>query len=192
VLCSKDFIERPDHEAIKPNKGRGAVHFRKSIIVNRAPDELYQVWRNFQELPRFVNHLLSVQVSGERSHWVAKGPAGSRVEWDAEIVEDRPNEVIAWRSLENADVDHAGSVRFERAPGGRGSIVRVQMQYRAPAGKAGAVIAKLLGQSPEKQIAVDLLRFKQMVETGEIAQTEGQPARRTRSTSRRFDDLVRA
>jgi uncharacterized membrane protein len=123
---------------------------------------------------------------------VAKGPAGSRVEWDAEMSEDIPNQLIAWRSLAGADVDSAGSVRFEPATGGRGTIVRVDMHYRPPAGKAGAWIAKMLGQSPEKQLAVDLRRFKQMVETGEIARTEGQPAGRMRSTSRKYDDLIRA
>ena len=114
------------------------------------------------------------------------------VEWDAQIVEDRPNELIAWRSLDGADVDNAGEVRFQAAPQGRGTVLRVRMQYNPPAGKMGAVVAKLLGEAPEKQIAVDLLRLKQMIETGEIARTEGQPAGRTRSTSRRYDDLVRA
>jgi uncharacterized membrane protein len=100
--------------------------------------------------------------------------------------------MISWSSLPNADVDTFGTVRFEPAPAGRGTIVRVEMHYRPPAGKAGAWLAKVLGQSPEKQIAIDLIRFKQMAETGEIARTEGQPAGRARSTSRRFDELVRA
>jgi uncharacterized membrane protein len=100
--------------------------------------------------------------------------------------------MISWRSLPNADVESAGSVRFEPATGGRGTVVRVEMHYRPPAGKAGAWIAKLMGQSPEKQIAVDLLRFKQIAETGEIARTDGQSAGRQRSTSRKYDDLIRA
>jgi uncharacterized membrane protein len=172
--------------------GDGAIHLERSIIINRSPEELYKFWRNFQNLPRFMNHLESVQVvDDKRSHWVAKAPAGTVVEWDAEIVNETPNELIAWRSLDGADVDNAGSVRFERAPGDRGTIVHVKLQYRPPAGVVGATVAKLLGQAPEKQIKVDLLQMKQFIETGEIVKTEGQPAGRSRSTSRKYDDLVR-
>ncbi len=173
--------------------GNGAIHVRKSITVNRSPEELYRFWHDFQNFPRFMRHLESVEITGEkRSHWVAKGPAGTRVEWDAEIISDHPNEVIAWRSLEGADVDNAGSVRFERAPGGRGTIVKVEFQYRPPAGKVGATVARLFGQAPEKQVKLELLHFKQLIETGEIARTEGQPAGRTRSTSLKHDEPVRA
>ncbi len=193
VVCSQDFADRPRNQVVKPDKARGAVHFHKSIIVNRPAEELYRIWRNFPELPRFMRNVVRVEPRDERrSHWIVQGPAGSRVEWDAEVFQDHPNELIAWRALENADVDHAGSVRFERATGGRGTIVRVELQYRPPAGRTGAMIVKLLGKSPERQITADLLRFKQMVETGEVARTEGQPAGRPRSTSRRYDDLVRA
>jgi uncharacterized membrane protein len=194
VLCAKDLTEGPGTQSQYENgAGPGAVYVRRSIIINETPESLYQRWHDFETLPQFMSHLISVENTGEkRSHWVAKGPAGSRVEWDAEMSEDVPNQLIAWRSLPGADVDNTGSVRFEPATGGRGTIVRVDMHYRPPAGKAGAWIAKMLGQSPEKQLAVDLLRFKQMVETGEIARTEGQPAGRLRSTSRKYDDLVRA
>src|SRR5207248_4097226 len=117
----------------------------------------------------FMRHVVSVSNTGDgRWHWIAKGPAGLRVEWDAEVVEDRPNELISWRSLPDSDVDHSGSVRFERAPGGRGTIVRVELTYRPPAGQLGVGVAKLFGGSPEQQIAGDLRRFKQLVETGEI------------------------
>ena len=139
-----------------------------------------------------MNHLKSVQVTGSnRSHWVAKGPAGKSIEWDAEVTDDQPGELIAWRSLPGADVDHAGTVRFNRAPGGRGSIVKVNMEYRPPGGLLGGKLAKLLGEAPEKQVAVDLLRFKQLLETGEIARTEGQPAGRRSSTSKKYDDFIR-
>lgn len=185
VMASKSF-----------RNGEGVpttLHVRHSIIVNRPPEELYKLWHNFEELPRFMNHLVSVKKDGaNRWHWVAKGPAGTTVEWDAEIIDDRLNEAIVWRSSGNADVNHAGSVRFERAPANRGTIVRVEMEYRPPAGRIGARIAQMLGQSPEKQVRIDLLRFKQWAETGEIARTEGQPAGRYRSTSRKFDDLLRA
>jgi uncharacterized membrane protein len=121
VVCCQDFADRPRNQIVKPQTSRGAVHVRKSIIINHPPEELYRIWRNFQELPRFMRHVIVVQPKDERrSHWVVEGPGGSRVEWDAEIFQDHPNELIAWRSLENADVDHAGSVRFERATGGRG------------------------------------------------------------------------
>jgi len=125
------------------------------------------------------------------SHWIAKGPVGTDVEWDAEIVTDKPNEVISWRSLDGADVKQAGAVRFERAPGGRGTVVRVKLQYRPVGGKLGSAVAKLMGKDPEKQIKIDLYRLKQELETGEIARTEGQPAGRSKSTSRKYDDLVR-
>jgi uncharacterized membrane protein len=194
ALCAKDFSEGPGTQGeLTAEAGPGAVYVRRSMIINESPENLYQRWHDFESLPQFMSHLLSVESTGEkRSHWVAKGPAGSRIEWDAEMNEDIPNQLIRWRSLPGADVDSAGSVRFEPATGGRGTIVRVDMHYRPPAGKAGAWIAKMLGQAPEKQLAVDLRRFKQMVETGEIARTEGQPAGRQRSTSRKYDDLIRA
>jgi uncharacterized membrane protein len=193
ILCSKDLKEGPGTQSTLAPAQPGAVSLRRSIIVNRPASELYQMWRNLEGLPKFMSHLLSVKNGeGNRSRWVARGPGASRIEWDAQIEEERLHEMISWRSLPNADVESTGSVRFEPATGGRGTVVRVEMHYRPPAGKAGALVAKLLGQSPEKQIAVDLLRFKQMAETGEIARTEGQPAGRNRSTSRKYDDLIRA
>jgi uncharacterized membrane protein len=193
VFCSNELSQGAGQQPPEPGITRGAVHLKRSIIVNRSPEELYKIWRNFSDFPRFMNHVIAVEERADGQwHWTVKGPGGVRVEWDAELLEDRPNEGIAWRSLPNADVDNTGSVSFERAPGNRGTIVRVELHFRPPADRAGAALAKLMGQSPEKQIAVDLLRFKQMVETGEIARTEGQPAGRARSTSRRFDDLVRA
>jgi uncharacterized membrane protein len=140
-----------------------------AITVKRPAEELYRFWHDFQNLPRFMSHLESVQVTGDRrSHWKARGPAGKTVEWDAEIVEDRPNELIAWRSLEGADVDNSGAVRFVPAPGGRGTEVHVEMRYDPPGGAIGAAIAKLFGESPEQQLKDDLLHFKQVMETGEV------------------------
>ena len=147
---------------------------RKSLIINRAPEELYQFWRDFENLPRFMPYLESVRVTGEgRSHWVAKAPAELKVEWDAEIIEDRPNESISWRSLEGADVENSGTVYFEQAPGNRGTIVRVEMSYNPPGGAIGAFIARLLGEDPG-QLAQEALRcFKQLMETGEVVVSEG-------------------
>jgi uncharacterized membrane protein len=186
VMCGLRFGR--DHGAED-----GAIHLEKSITIDRPPEELYRFWRNFESLPRIMNHLISVrEIGGGRSHWVAKAPAGRRVEWDAEITHDRPNELIAWRSLEGADVDNRGVVRFMRAPGGRGTVVRVEMDYSPPAGAIGAKIAQLFGESPEKQVAVDLQHFKQVMETGEIPTTEGQPAGRARRLSKKYDEFVRS
>jgi uncharacterized membrane protein len=169
-------------------RGAGVIRMAQSVTINRSPEEIYRFWRDLQNLPRFMKHLESVRATGDkRSHWAAKAPAGRTVEWDAEITEDRPNELIAWRSLEGADVDSVGHVRFERAPGGRGTIVKVEMQYSPPAGRVGATVAKLLGVGPEWRIKDDLRRFKQLMEVGEIITTEGQPAGRASSTSWRYD-----
>lgn len=168
------------------------VYVEKTLTINRSPQDVYAFWRNFENLPRFMTHLHSVQITDDRhSHWVARGPAGKDVEWDAEIIADRPGELISWRSLEGSDVDNAGSVRFEPALAGRGTTVRVKLAYSPPGGKLGAKLALLFGEAPEKQVAVEMHRFKQLLETGEIARTEGQPAARASSTSKRFDDFVR-
>jgi uncharacterized membrane protein len=132
------------------------------------------------------------EITGDKySHWIAKAPAGMTVEWDAEIIEDRPNQMIAWRSLEGADVDHMGSVRFEHAPSTRGTIVRARLQYSPPAGVIGASIARLFGEDPNWQVKDDLRRFKQIMEAGEILTTEGQPAGRAPSTSWLYDTTSR-
>jgi uncharacterized membrane protein len=158
----------------------------KSVTINRPPEEVYRFWRDFQNLPRFMQHLESVQVIDEkRSRWVAKAPAGMTVEWDAEITEDRPNEMIAWRSLEGAEVENSGFVRFALAPGNRGTEVKVEINYNPPGGVFGIGIAKLFGEEPEQQIKGDLARFKQVMEIGEVVQSDaslhlgphpGQPA----------------
>jgi uncharacterized membrane protein len=153
----------------------GAIRFRRSTAINRPAAELYRFWRDFQNLPRFMYHLQSVQVTGERrSHWVTKAPAGRSVEWDSEVTEERPDELIAWRSV-GGDVENSGSVKFEPQPGGRGTIVRVDMRYYPPGGVAGAAFAMLFNEAPEQQIADDLRRFKQIIETGEIVRSDGSP-----------------
>jgi uncharacterized membrane protein len=178
AICSQRLSRRDGA------RGDGAIRVAQSVWINRSPEELYRFWRDFQNLPRFMKHIESArETEGGRSHWVAKAPAGTTVEWDAEITEDRPNELIAWRSLEGSDVDQVGFVRFERAPGGRGSIVKVEMRYRPPAGVVGATVAKLLGKPPERQIKDTLRRFKQIMEAGEAITTEGQPAGRSSSSS---------
>lgn len=154
--------------------GTGGTEVKKSIIINSSPEELYEFWHNFENLPTFMKHLEAVRVTGEgRSHWVAKAPAGGTVEWDAEVTDDRPNELIAWRSLEGADVDNVGSVRFERAPGGRGTIVKVEVEYSPPGGVLGSTVAKLFGEEPEQQISDDLRCLKQVIEVGEVIVSDG-------------------
>jgi uncharacterized membrane protein len=180
LLCSVRLSRRPGTTTSSTLTHR-TIRVQKSITVSRPPEEVYRFWHDFQNLPRFMHHLVSVQVTGERRlHWVAKAPGGKTVEWDAEIIDDRPNERIAWRSLAGADVDNSGSVRFERAPGGRGTEVRVEMQYSPPGGVIGATIAKLFGEAPEQQVQEDLRRFKQVMEAGEIAISEGQLSGRAR------------
>jgi uncharacterized membrane protein len=167
-------------EGAAPRRGAGGVvEVRQSIAVNRTPEECYRYWRDFQNLPCIMQHLESVQPTGpNQSRWVAKAPAGVRVEWIAEIVDDRADELIAWTSIADADVKNAGSVRFETAPGGRGTYVTVGIRYEPPGGQLGALVIKLLGQDPEQQVKQDLRRFKQIMETGEITTNEGTPAGR--------------
>lgn len=152
------------------------IHVEQAMTINRTPWDLYQFWRNFDNLPRFMSHVKSVKVIDERrSHWVVEGPAGRSVEWDAEIINDEPNALIAWRSLGGADVDNAGSVRFVPGPEGRGTEVRVVIDYIPPAGRFGNWVSTLFGANPTAEIREDLRRFKRVMETGEAPTTEGQP-----------------
>lgn len=147
-----------------------------SITVKRPREEVYDFWRDLENLPRFMIHLRSVRmIDQRRSHWIAEGPAGKVVEWDAEIVDDRPGELIAWRSGDGTAVRNSGALRFSDAPGGRGTEVRVELHYEPPAGAAGAAFARLLGEHPEQQVRDDLRRFKQVLETGEVVRSEGSP-----------------
>jgi uncharacterized membrane protein len=149
----------------------------RSVTINSTPAELYRFWKNLENLPLFMEHLESVSNVNERvSHWVARAPAGASVEWDAEIVDDQPDRRIGWRTLPDSQVTHEGMVSFEPATAGRGTIVRIEMLYRPPAGKVGMQIARLFGEEPALQIDDDLRRLKQLLETGEVATTLGQPA----------------
>ena len=152
------------------------IHIVKAVTINRSAEELYTFWRNFENLPRFMSHVQSVQVTDDRrSHWKVNAPAGTSVEWDAEITDDEPNSRIAWQSLPGALTPNAGSVRFERATGGRGTRVVVELQYDPPLGKIGATVAKLLGEEPEKQVYDELRAFKQVMEIGEVTRSDGSP-----------------
>ncbi|HEX8228971.1 MAG TPA: SRPBCC family protein [Chloroflexia bacterium] len=145
------------------------MNVRKTVTINRSAEELYNFWHNFENLPRFMQHLESVQVTTDGlSHWKAKAPVGQTVEWDARITEDEPNRLIGWQSLEGADVQNSGTVTFAPATGGRGTVVQVNMQYDAPGGPLGVLIAKLFNEEPDMQVFEDLRAFKQVMETGEV------------------------
>ena len=153
------------------------IKVEKTVTINKSPEELYRFWHNFENLPNFMKHLKSVKVYDQkRSHWIASAPMGNSVEWDAEIINDQENKLIAWTSVEGADIDNSGFVRFQSAPAGRGTEVKVVIEYNPPGGVVGATIAKLFGEETQQQIGDDLRRFKQLMETGEIATTEGQPS----------------
>lgn len=154
------------------------VHVETSIMIDRSPEELYAFWRDFKNLPLFMKNLVSVEDTGaNRSHWIAKSINGT-VAWDAEIFNEKPNELIAWRTLESSDVVNAGSVRFQKAPQGHGSYLKVTVNYNPPGGKIAATIAQLLGGEPAQLIREDLRRLKQLMETGEIATIDGQSSGR--------------
>ncbi|MBD3881988.1 SRPBCC family protein [Phormidium tenue FACHB-886] len=158
-----------------PASGKG-IRVQKTVTIDKPAETLYQFWRNFENLPTFMRHLKSVNIINDtRSHWVADAPLGQHVEWDADITNDQPNQAIAWTATANADVDHTGSVEFRPAPAGRGTEVRVVMDYTPPGGIIGAALAKLVGKAPEQQIGDELARFKMLMEAGEIATTDGQP-----------------
>lgn len=157
---------------------------RKSFTIDRPAEELYRFWREFENLPRFMRHLQSVRSEGGRLHWESSGPLGKHFSWQAEITEDRENELISWRSLPGSQIENQGSVRFQAAPQGRGSEMQVELVYRPPAGRIGAAFASLFGEEPEQQIREDLRRFKELMEAGEIATTDGQPhGRRSKITT---------
>src|SRR5207247_305940 len=118
-----------------------SIRVAQSIAVNASPEACYRFWRDFQNLPRFMRHLESVRLTGDkRSRWTLRMPPGNAVEWEAEVINEIPGDVIAWRSLEGSDVDSAGAVRFEAMPSGRGTVIRVKMNYRPPAGQLGSAV----------------------------------------------------
>ena len=149
--------------------GDRGVHVRESIRLEVTLEAVYRFWRRLENLPQFMTHLERVTETGDgKSHWVTSGPAGLAVEWDAEIINEVENQVIAWRSLPGSDVVTAGSVNFDAVRGGRSTQVSVHLQYAPPAGKAGALVASLFGREPSQTIREDLRHFKQLLEAGEI------------------------
>lgn len=156
--------------AVEGQSGQ-TIQVDHTITIDRSPAEVFQFWRNFANLPRFMNHLESVAVlDNTHSHWEAKGPVGSHIAWDAEIILEKENELIAWKSL-TADVANAGSVRFQPVAGGQSCDVHVRLAYKPPAGALGAAVARLLGEEPGQQIEGDMRRLKQVLETGTVLAT---------------------
>jgi uncharacterized membrane protein len=150
-----------------------AIEVRQQITVRRSPEEVYRFWRDFQNLPRFMDLLESVRIIDDRrSRWVAKAPAGASVEWDAEIVEDRANERIAWRSLPEGDVPNEGVVYFATAPADQGTEIHVELHYQPPGGRLGALAARLFGEEHSQQVKGDLRRLKQVLEVGEVLHSD--------------------
>jgi uncharacterized membrane protein len=173
-----------------PN-GEAGVRVRRAMTVNARKEDVYRFWRNFENLPRFMKHLEEVhQTDKNISHWTANAPLGRTVEWEAEIIEDIPGEKISWRSLPGSQIENAGSVIFLDAPGGRGTEIQVTIQYDPPAGSAGAMAARLLGEEPSIQVLDDLRRFKMIMETGEVATTKGQPSGRLEEVQQERRELM--
>lgn len=155
------------------------LRVKKSMTINRPPEELYEYWRSLENLPIFMTHVRSVQRHGAgRSHWVVAGPRGTVIKFDAQITVDRPNEMIGWQTLPGAAVHHRGYVKFVPAPAGRGTEVHVAMEYEPPGGEAGKLLGNLLGGVTEQQIQEQIRNFKRIMETGEIPTIKGQPSGR--------------
>ncbi|HET6674363.1 MAG TPA: SRPBCC family protein [Nitrospiraceae bacterium] len=161
---------------VRTTTGRQRSEVVRSITINRPVGELFAFWRDFRNLPTVMSHLETVEVVSEkRSHWKAKAPAGAFVEWDAEIVNEKKDALIAWQSCEGSSIANWGAVRFNPAPGNRGTEVTVELEYEPIGGATGVALAKLFGEEPSQQIEEDLRRFKQVMETGEFPTTAGQP-----------------
>jgi uncharacterized membrane protein len=161
------------------------LRVKKSMTVNRSPDELYAFWRDLENLPRFMKHVRSVQRHGNgRSHWVVAGPRGTVFKWDAQITVDRPNQMIAWQTVPGSSVDHRGYVKFVPAPGKRGTEVHVAMEYQPPGGEAGKLLGSLLGGITEQEIQEQIRNFKSIMEAGEIPTIKGQTSGRAKEEQR--------
>jgi uncharacterized membrane protein len=164
------------YAAVTRSRRKVEMDTTATTTVGLPEQEVYEMWRDLDNLPKFMAHLEEVRPDGNgRSHWRAGAPRGRTVEWDAEITEDVPGQRIAWRSVGSADVHNEGSVQFVPAPGGRGTEVHVKLRYEMPGGKLGETVARYFGEDPRQQLDDDLRRFKQVAETGEVVRSEGAP-----------------
>jgi len=163
--------------ALRARRRRGMLHLSSSTTIRRPINEVYEFWRRLENLPTFMIHLDEVRATGDgTSHWVATAPFGRRVQWDARTVTDLPGQEIAWRAVGRPDVPNAGRVRFSRAPDAVSTEVRVDIAYRVPAGALGRALAAFFGEEPHQQVADDLRRLKQVLETGEVLRSDGAPS----------------
>jgi uncharacterized membrane protein len=164
---------RLGRNALAELAGHRGVHVRESVRLEKPVEEVYRFWRRLENLPRFMSHLERVECFDDtHSHWVARGPANLRVEWDAEIINEVENRVIGWRSLPGSDVVSAGSVNFEAVRQGRGTQLSLHLQYAPPAGQVGVAMATVIGGEPGQIIREDLRRLKQLLEAGEVARSK--------------------
>jgi len=171
-LATAVRLSRPS----RPGARRTRLGAKAAVTVNRPVEVVYPHWRDLTNLPTFMIHLVSVEdAGGGRSRWTAAAPAGRPVTWEAEVIDDKPNERIAWRSVAGSAVPNTGEVLFTPAAGGRGTELRVELDYEVPGGRLGRVMAKVVGEAPEQQLRDDLRRFKQVIETGQVVRSEGSP-----------------
>jgi uncharacterized membrane protein len=163
-------INTAKHNPATAVSAQQGVKIEKKIRINRSAEEVYRFWRDLKNLPQVMAHLKKVEPQdSQRSHWVANGPFGKEIEWDAEIINEREPELIAWRSLPGGDIDTAGSVHFNRTPAG-GTELTLSMKYNPPAGKIGAQLVDWLGDGLEQKLSDDLNRFKTKMESGVVEQ----------------------
>jgi uncharacterized membrane protein len=178
LLGSERLAERRKAPTLEAARAPEPIVLR-SITVGRPVSDVYAFWRDFTNFPRFMHHVEFVErLDKGRSRWRATGPGGTRAEWVSEIVEERRDELIAWRSVETSDLYNAGKVTFRRAPRDEGTIVTVEMHYAPPGGRIGAALLKLFRKEPGQQVIDDLRRFKQVMETGEVLYSDASTMRR--------------
>jgi uncharacterized membrane protein len=174
-------IDTADHKERTSVPAQQGVKIERSMTINRPASELYAFWRQFENLPRVLRHLKAVRVDdAKRSHWTARGPFDMAIEWDAELINERTDELIAWRSLPGGDIETAGSIRFRPLGQGQGTEVDISLKYNPPAGQLGATLASWLGADLEQMLADDLEVFKQTMEWGPALTSKRQIADRPR------------
>jgi len=174
------------HAGVRSGKG---IKTDIAITIQRSPAELFAFWRNFENLPRIMRHVESVQcVDHQHSRWRVRQGENEHLEWEAEIINEHANELIAWRSLPGSEVNQAGTIRFQPAPRGQGTEVHLKIEYEIPGGALTQMLLKMERSSPEQMMREDLRHFKQLMEAGEIPTTRGQPAGRRDDKTKKYEE----